>query len=147
MYLAKIANGTVSEVGTIPTLFPNTSLDSANIDDDFLVANSCMRVKEFIPYDYETEKLVFTDPYIDGDFVYVISVEPLNENELNHRRIEKQIQIKNQREKLLQETDWTQSRDVTLDNDADWVTYRQELRDITTQEDYPHNVTWPTKPQ
>ena len=28
-------------------------------------------------------------------------------------------------------SDWTQSRDVTLSNDADWKTYRQALRDIT----------------
>ena len=29
------------------------------------------------------------------------------------------------------ESDWTQSRDVTLSNDTDWKKYRQELRDIT----------------
>ena len=31
----------------------------------------------------------------------------------------------------LAETDWTQSRDVTLSNDSAWQTYRQALRDIT----------------
>ena len=35
------------------------------------------------------------------------------------------------RDKLLAESDWTQSRDVTLSNDSDWKTYRQALRDIT----------------
>ena len=35
------------------------------------------------------------------------------------------------RNELLAETDWTQNRDVTLSNDADWKTYRQELRDLT----------------
>jgi len=25
-------------------------------------------------------------------------------------------------------------------------TYRQALRDITTQEGFPHNITWPEKP-
>ena len=32
---------------------------------------------------------------------------------------------------LLTQTDWTQSRDVTLSNDTEWKKYRQELRDIT----------------
>ena len=35
------------------------------------------------------------------------------------------------RNDLLTQTDWTQSRDVTLSNDTEWKKYRQELRDIT----------------
>jgi hypothetical protein len=27
------------------------------------------------------------------------------------------------------------------------ATYRQALRDITLQPGFPHNVTWPTKPE
>ena len=53
------------------------------------------------------------------------------------------------RNALLQESDWTQSRDVTLSNDDDWKTYRQSLRDITkdlTTVDDVDKVTWPTKP-
>ena len=47
------------------------------------------------------------------------------------------------------ETDWTQNRDVTLSNDAEWKTYRQALRDITTQtpsDDALSNIKFPTKP-
>ena len=55
--------------------------------------------------------------------------------------------VRTERNKLLEETDWTQSRDVVLDNDADWIAYRQELRDITLQDGFPHNVIWPTKPE
>jgi hypothetical protein len=55
--------------------------------------------------------------------------------------------IRAQRNKLLEETDWTQSRDVSLTNDSEWVEYRQELRDITSQEGFPHEVIWPTKPE
>ena len=53
------------------------------------------------------------------------------------------------RNKLLTESDWTQSRDVTLTKDTDWKTYRQSLRDITkdlTTVDDVDKVTWPTKP-
>ena len=35
-----------------------------------------------------------------------------------------------ERDRLLLACDWTQSRDITLSNDADWKTYRQSLRDL-----------------
>ena len=59
---------------------------------------------------------------------------------------EKAIEIRNERDLLLKETDWTQSRDVTLSNDADYKTYRENLRNLPTQSGFPHNVVWPTKP-
>jgi hypothetical protein len=51
------------------------------------------------------------------------------------------------RDKKLAETDWTQSRDVTLTNDAAWATYRQALRDITDTYSDLDSVVWPTKPE
>ena len=53
-------------------------------------------------------------------------------------------QLRDKRNELLAESDWTQSRDVTLSNDADWKTYRQALRDMNFSD--PNNITWPTKP-
>ena len=50
------------------------------------------------------------------------------------------------RNRLLAETDWTQSRDVTLPNDSEWATYRQALRDLPTNTIDPANPVWPTKP-
>ena len=40
------------------------------------------------------------------------------------------IQLREIRDKLLAESDWTQNRDVTLSNDADWKKYRQALSDL-----------------
>lgn len=54
--------------------------------------------------------------------------------------------IKNQRNILLSESDWTQLIDVQIQTKQAWATYRKALRDITTQEGYPFNVIWPTKP-
>ncbi len=53
-----------------------------------------------------------------------------------------------QRDQLLAETDWMGNSDVTM-SDA-WATYRQALRDITSQtpsDDLLSNITWPTKPE
>tara|TARA_B100000073_G_C23630769_1_gene532463 strand:- start:81 stop:458 length:378 start_codon:yes stop_codon:yes gene_type:complete len=51
------------------------------------------------------------------------------------------------RNELLAQSDWTQNRDVTLSNDADWKTYRQELRDITKTYKSLEDVKWPEKPE
>jgi len=50
------------------------------------------------------------------------------------------------RDAKLAETDWTQNRDITLSNDADWKTYRQSLRDITKTYKTLDTVKWPEKP-
>ena len=53
--------------------------------------------------------------------------------------------LRMRRNKLLAESDWTQSRDVLLSNDEEWKTYRQQLRDLPKNTD-PLNPVWPTKP-
>ena len=52
------------------------------------------------------------------------------------------------RDELLADSDWTQMPDSPLDDStkASWATYRTALRDISTQTDFPTNVTWPTAP-
>ena len=62
--------------------------------------------------------------------------------------------LREDRNKRLQETDWTQYRDVSLNNDSDWQTYRQSLRDLPStaepqldENGQLTNVTWPTKPE
>ena len=51
------------------------------------------------------------------------------------------------RDKKLLSCDWTRLDDVpiTSEKKSEWETYRQALRDITTQPD-PFNITWPTPP-
>lgn len=52
------------------------------------------------------------------------------------------------RNKLLFSTDWTQipNNPLTSERQAEWATYRQELRDIPQQSGYPYNVVWPVAP-
>ena len=54
--------------------------------------------------------------------------------------------LRAERNKKLIQSDWTQSRDVTLSNDSAWATYRQALRDITDSATSLDDVTWPTAP-
>lgn len=52
------------------------------------------------------------------------------------------------RNKLLFSTDWTQipNNPLTSEMQAEWATYRQELRDVPQQSGYPYNVVWPVAP-
>jgi len=54
--------------------------------------------------------------------------------------------IREQRNFLLSDSDWTQVADAPV-NQLTWANYRQALRDITTQEGFPFNVIFPTKPE
>ena len=58
---------------------------------------------------------------------------------------QKATNFRNQRDTLLEETDWMVLSD-TPSADSDWLTYRQNLRDITSQSGFPNSVVWPTKP-
>lgn len=49
------------------------------------------------------------------------------------------------RNRLLFESDWTQTMDAPVDRSA-WAAYRQALRDITGSTGFPWEVTWPTLP-
>jgi hypothetical protein len=49
------------------------------------------------------------------------------------------------RDQLLKDTDWTQVRDVPVDQEA-YAGYRQALRDISLQEGFPLSITWPELP-
>ena len=54
-------------------------------------------------------------------------------------------EVRKERNKLLQESDWTQVSDSKVDKE-EWATYRQALRDITEQDGFPVNVVFPDKP-
>lgn len=53
--------------------------------------------------------------------------------------------IRQKRNRLLQESDWTQLSDSPVDK-AKWAEYRQALRNLSQQQGYPYSVIWPTKP-
>ena len=92
-------------------------------------------LSEELPEDIDT-----TYKYLDGNWVHspqIASQDDIISNQWNF--------VKSERNKKLFETDWTQLPDVVLRNKEAWATYRQALRDITTQSD-PYNIVWPTPP-
>lgn len=53
-------------------------------------------------------------------------------------------EVRQERNQLIQKSDWMACSDVTMSDE--WRTYRQALRDISAQAEFPNTVTWPTKP-
>ena len=54
--------------------------------------------------------------------------------------------IRAERNSFLSSSDWTQLSDVSIPNRAEWITYRQKLRDITKDFSTPQDVIWPVPP-
>ena len=52
--------------------------------------------------------------------------------------------VRQQRDALLTETDWTALSDSTLTTDM--AAYRQALRDVPEQAGFPDTVIWPSRP-
>lgn len=52
------------------------------------------------------------------------------------------------RSKLLSESDWVVAKytELALPIPNEWIVYRQALRDITAQADFPNNIVWPVMP-
>lgn len=57
-------------------------------------------------------------------------------------------EVRQERDKLITETDWTQTLDCPLSDEkkAEFLAYRQTLRDIPQTYNDPDSVVWPEKP-
>ena len=73
------------------------------------------------------------------------SVSDLDADGIALKDAEQAKSVREQRNRLIAECDWTQVEDSPVDKAA-WATYRQELRDLTLQAGFPFDVTYPTKP-
>jgi hypothetical protein len=61
---------------------------------------------------------------------------------------ERAEQVRMHRNFKLMQCDWTQLQDAPLNEQqkASWVAYRQQLREVPTQQDFPWDVSWPDAP-
>ena len=64
----------------------------------------------------------------------------------NTQEIEEQWnKVREQRNQLLKDSDWTQigDYDLGLENKEQWAIYRQELRDLPNFQSNPFDIQWP----
>jgi hypothetical protein len=87
---------------------------------------------------------VFTDRAAEGDQ----PAQTAAEQETAYKAMKDAEQakaVRQSRTEKLKDSDWTQIADSTADKTA-WATYRQALRDITSQAGFPWTITWPDAP-
>lgn len=82
---------------------------------------------------WDSEETIPTEDQINAELTRLTNAEPLR-------------LLRKERNRRLLNSDWTQSRDITLSNDAEWKTYRQALRDLPANTADPSNPTFPTQP-
>ena len=101
------------------------------------------------------------DTYADLEWSDKIQTQP-TEDEVNAKIAELETAepfrlLREERNKLIAETDWTQLKDISLDSirEKNWKEYRQALRDLPSGSTPKLNsygdldmssVTWPDKP-
>ena len=101
------------------------------------------------------------DNYSDIEWLDKTQTKP-TEEELNNKIAELKAEepfklLREERNRLIAETDWTQLKDVDLDiiRERNWNNYRQALRDLPSKSNPKldsmgvldmSSVTWPTKP-
>ena len=138
----KLTNGNpaIYTLGQLRRDNPQTSFPKA-IPDEMLASYdvySCTRL-ERPAYDHLTEQCFDAgfEQDAEGNWVQGYSVEPV-EKEVAERN------VRRKRDRLLSDTDWMALSDVTMTEEM--TAYRQALRDIPAQADFPNTVTWPVKP-
>ena len=125
--------------------YPNTSFPE-NLTGLDLSSFNVVTVEEVARPSYNTQnqKIAEGDPVLDGEtWKQNWIVTSLTSDEITINTNSQWSSVRGVRDELLAECDWRACSDRTMSED--WKTYRQALRDITTQSD-PYNITWPTIP-
>lgn len=125
---------------------PNTSFPR-NPTPEFLALYEIYPVSPIPkPASGPREKVVEGSPTLGASgWEQTWNVVPLSREELSYQESERVMRIREKRDQLLRESDWTQLTDAKVDS-ISWATYRQALRDIPKQAGFPLNVVWPQPP-
>ena len=148
MLIAIVDGGLIQRLGHYKTMFPNVSFPSSGPDAQWMEQNNAKIVLSTKPFDRTTQRIESVEPYVEDDCVYNVRIVDLTEQEttdMANTVNERTATTKRfERNKLLLETDWTQITDspLTSEKKTEWANYRQALRDLPTNNDWP-NVEMP----
>ena len=97
------------------------------------------------PNDYTKTITEGTPQLVDSSYVQTWNQVDATQSEIDARIEDKWEAVRLMRNELLLECDWTQLADIPTETKELWQTYRQGLRDITSQSN-PFSIVWPVKP-
>ena len=148
MYL-RIIDDTINYPYDIPTLrasHPNVSFPAnANLTNQILAEWGVYEVTPTpMPNDYTKNIIEATPVLIDGIYYQSWNQTNATQSEIDYRIENQWFIVRQTRNELLAECDWTQLADIPSETKAIWSEYRQSLRDITSQTN-PFSITWTVK--
>ena len=115
---------------SFPTVIPASVLADYNVFEVALTARPDI--------DSRTHKVTQEVAEVNGVWTQEWIIQRLpTEQAINNVCADRNIQ--------LSDSDWTQLPDSPVDRVA-WAVYRQALRDVTTQLNFPWNIQWPESP-
>lgn len=147
MYRIK-SNGRVESQGSIRKMFPNVSLPRV-WDESVLAYLGVDPVFESPTPTTTRYQTAFKDGLeqdAQGRWLWKWTVSEMDDEAKASLDEGQAKSVREQRNKLIAECDWTQVADAPVDKEA-WATYRQALRDVPAQAGFPWDVTWPIKPK
>ena len=150
MLLIKATNDTVQQypysVGLLRKDNPNTSFPKQVSAAD-MAAFNVYPVTETFPTVGDGQHLVkvWTPTLVDGAWVLAHEAVDLTSEDIAEATAVLASNAREQRDGLLAATDWTAMSDAPTQA-TEMTTYRQSLRDITSQSEWPTTITWPTAP-
>ena len=84
---------------------------------------------------------------IDGKWYTKYSVADMEQEAKDALDAQQAKNVREQRNRKIAETDWTQGKDIPDNISSKWAVYRQALRDVPAQAGFPWDVQWPTQPE
>lgn len=150
MYV-KVINGVVEKypysIGELRKDSPNVSFPKNPSNETLADWNVYPVVSTAEPsYDIATQRVVWGTPaLVNGQWTHTWETVALSVEEQQNRRQAKETEIRNERDRLLEETDWRFRSD--MNPSQSWIDYCQALRDVPQQAGFPWNVQWPVKPE
>ena len=147
MYL-RIIDETINYPYSIPQLrvaFPNVSLPAELTDISLVEWDMYVVTPTPMPTDYTKNITEGTPVLTDGVYYQNWIQTDASQSEIDYRLENQWFIIRETRNQLLVECDWTQLADIPSETKTIWSEYRQSLRDITSQTN-PFSITWPVKP-
>ena len=144
----RIIDETINYPYSIPQLrvaFPNVSLPSELTDTSLIEWDMYVVTPTPMPTDY-TKNITEGTPVLTNSVYYQNWIQTdASQSEIDYRLENQWFIIRETRNELLSECDWTQLADIPTETKSIWSEYRQSLRDITSQSN-PFSITWPVKP-
>ena len=145
------SSGEVKSQGEIRQMYPNTSfpktwspelVEELGLDPVFESPAPATTI-------YQTAFKDGVEQDAKGNWVWKWSISEMSDEAKAAKDAEAAKGVRASRDAKLAECDWLviKAMETGVALSTDWAAYRQALRDVPAQAGFPHNVTWPAKPE